>query len=73
MIDGNRVNKIIQDELENSRDPGVVKTLMKLQHRISDLEENELNYMYEEWSAHERQRKHDAQRQAEVLIKEYFG
>lgn len=73
MIDTNKVNKIIQEELENCKNPAIAKTLAKLQGRINDLEENELNYMYEEWTLHEQQRKKQAQQEAEKLFNEYFG
>ena len=73
MIDSNKVNKIIQEELENCKDIRVARTLAKLQGRITDLEENELNYMYKEWSAHEAKRKQDTKLEAEQLLQEYFG
>ena len=53
MIDAHTVNKIIQDEIDKSKDIRVTKALSKIQARITDSEENELNYMFEDYMSRE--------------------
>ena len=49
MINTNTVKNIIQDEINKSTDSGVTEVLFSIKSRIKDLEENDLNNMFEDF------------------------
>jgi|TARA_R110000796_G_scaffold76457_3_gene170999 hypothetical protein len=49
MINTNTVKSIIQDEINKSTDSSVTEVLFSIKSRIKDLEENDLNNMFEDF------------------------
>ena len=49
MINTNTVKNIIQDEINKSTDSSVTEVLFSIKSRIKDLEENDLNNMFEDF------------------------
>ena len=50
MINTNTVKNIIQDEINKSTDSSVTEVLFSIKSRIKDLEENDLNNMFEDFT-----------------------
>jgi hypothetical protein len=53
MINTDVVTNIIQDEINKSTDSGVTDVLFSIKSRIKDLEENELNSLFEDYMQRE--------------------
>jgi|TARA_R110000803_G_scaffold86885_1_gene153394 hypothetical protein len=53
MINADVVTSIIQDEINKSTDSGVTEVLSSIKSRIVDLEENDLNNMFEDYMQRE--------------------
>jgi len=72
MIDTQTVNKIIQDEINKSKDIRVTKALAKIQSRIVNLEENELNDMFEDYMTRKSEAAEASHKEATALFNGFF-
>ncbi len=73
MIDNTKVNQLIQEEINKSNDSRVTKVLTRLQSRITDISENELNYMFEDWVSHEKRENERQKQLGDNLFKDFFN
>jgi len=77
MITTNTVTNIIQDEINKSTDSSVKKVLFSIKSRINDLEENDLNNLFEDYMQREivaaEQTRNKNRRAEEKLLSELFG
>lgn len=76
MINSRQIVELIQIEIEQTNDQKIIGAYTKLIDRISVLEDNELNKMFEEYMEHEKREQVEAtERRAKIeeQFKNVFG